>query len=96
MQSGYQTVNIISTIEHYMKYNSKTKMLEFMSDESVFAFHEQLTQIMRFVMNRIGEDGTSDVDAIRLTREFFEQYSALTDALSSLRAHLPRDDIKQY
>ena len=80
-----------------MKYNSKTKMLEFSSDESVFLFHNQLTEIMRFAMSNVGESTgnheTSEDEAVRLTREFFEQYSALSDALRCLRAHLPRGEI---
>ena len=77
-----------------MKYNSKTKMLEFSSDESVFKFHDQLTEIMRFAMSRAGGDETSEDEALALTREFFEHYSALSDALSSLRAHLPRGEVR--
>lgn len=77
-----------------MKYNSKTKMLEFSSDESVFKFHDQLTEIMRFAMSSVGEDGTSEIEAIGLTREFFERYSALSDTLSCLRAHMPRGEIR--
>jgi len=76
-----------------MKYNSKTKMLEFSSEETVFKFHDQLTEIMRFAMSRVGDDRTSNDEAIGLTREFFEQYSALSDALRCLRAHLPRGEI---
>jgi hypothetical protein len=77
-----------------MKYNSKTKMLEFSADESVFKFHDQLTEIMRFAMSRVGGDATSEGEAIGLTREFFEQYSALSDALRCLRAHMPRGEIR--
>ena len=77
-----------------MKYNSKTKMLEFSSDESVFKFHDQLTEIMRFAMSSVGHDGTSEDEAIGLTREFFEKYSALSDALRCLRAHIPRGEIR--
>jgi hypothetical protein len=77
-----------------MKYNSKIKTLEFSSDESVFQFHDQLTELMRFVMSRVGDDATSEDEALALTREFFERYSALSDALSSLRAHLPRGDVR--
>lgn len=75
-----------------MKYNSKTKMLEFASDEKVSEFHNQLTEIMRYTMSRFGEDKRNEFEAIRLTRDFFEQYSALSDTLSCLRAHLPRED----
>ena len=81
-----------------MKYNSKTKMLEFSSDESVFKFHDQLTEIMRFAMSSVGNNAgsheTSENEAIRLTREFFEQYSALSDALRCLRAHMPRGEVR--
>ena len=76
-----------------MKYNSKTKTLEFSSDESVFKFHDQLTELMRFAMSRVGGDETSEEEALGLTREFFERYSALSETLSSLRAHLPRGEI---
>jgi len=76
-----------------MKYNSKTRMLEFSSEESVFKFHDQLTEIMRFAMSNVGDDETSEDDAVGLTREFFEQYSALSDALRCLRAHMPRGEI---
>jgi hypothetical protein len=76
-----------------MKYNTKTRMLEFSSDENVFQFHDQLTEIMRFAMSHVGDDDTSEQQATGLTREFFAQYSALTEALSSLRAHLPRGEI---
>ena len=81
-----------------MKYNSKTRMLEFSSDETVFKFHNQLTEIMRFAMSSVGDSidnhGTSEDEAAGLTRKFFEQYSALSDALSCLRAHLPRGEIR--
>jgi len=77
-----------------MKYNSKTKMLEFSSDESVFKFHDQLTELMRFAMSRVGDGETSEAEALELTREYFERYSALSDALSSLRAHLPRGEVR--
>jgi len=75
-----------------MKYNSKTKMLEFSSDENVFTFHNQLTEILRFAMSQVGRDGASETEAIKVTREFFEQYSALSETLSCLRAHLPRGE----
>ena len=68
-------------------------MLEFSSDANVFKFHDQLTEIMRFAMSNIGDDGASEDEAIGLTREFFEQYSALSDALRCLRAHIPRGEI---
>ena len=76
-----------------MKYNSKTKTLEFSSDESVAKFHDQLTEIMRFAMSNVGDDETSEAEALEITREYFERYSALSDALSSLRAHLPRGEV---
>jgi len=82
-----------STTRHLMKYNSNTRMLEFSSDETVFKFHDQLTEIMRFAMSRVGDKESSRDEAIGLTREFFEQYSALSDALRCLRAHLPRGEI---
>jgi hypothetical protein len=77
-----------------MKYNSKTKMLEFSSDENVFKFHDQLTEIMRFAMSSVGHDDISEDEILGLTREFFERYSALSDALRCLRAHLPRGEIR--
>ena len=77
-----------------MIYNSKTKMLEFSSDENVFQFHDQLTEIMRSAMSSVGGEKTSDEEAISLTREFFDQYSALSDTLKCLRAHLPRGEIR--
>ena len=76
-----------------MKYNSKTKTLEFSSDESVFKFHDQLTELLRLAMSNVGSNETSEEEALALTREFFEQYSALSDALSCLRAHLPRGEV---
>lgn len=77
-----------------MKFNLKTRMLEFSSDESVFEFHDQLTEIMRSAMSTVGDDETSEDEAIGLTREFFEHYSALSDALRCLRARLPRGEIR--
>ena len=77
-----------------MKYNSKTKMLEFSSDENVFKFHDQLTELLRFAMSRVGDDETSEEEALGLTREFFEQYTALSDTLRCLRAHLPRGEVR--
>lgn len=76
-----------------MKYNTKTRMLEFSSDEGASKFHDQLTELMRFAMSNIGSDETSDAEALGLTREFFERYSALSETLSCLRAHLPRGQI---
>lgn len=77
-----------------MKYNSKTRMLEFTSDENVSKFHDQLTELMRSAMSGVGNEETSDDEALKLTLEFFERYSALSDVLSHLRAHLPRCEIK--
>jgi len=77
-----------------MKYNLKTKTLEFSSDESVFKFHDQLTELMRFAMSNVGGNEASEEEALALTREFFERYSALSDALSSMRAHLPRGEVR--
>lgn len=68
-------------------------MLEFSSDESVFEFHDQLTEIMRFAMSNVGDDEVNEVEVIGLTREFFEQYSSLSDTLRCLRAHIPRREI---
>lgn len=73
-----------------MKYNSKSKMLEFSSDAEVSKFHDQLTEIMRAAMSRVGSAETSEGEALKLTTEFFECYSVLTETLSRLRAHLPR------
>lgn len=75
-----------------MKYNSKTKMLEFSSDEDVYQFHNQLTEIMRFAMSTVGNDEITQDKAAELTREFFDRYSALSDALRHLRAHIPRGE----
>jgi len=75
-----------------MKYNIKTKMLEFSSDENVFKFHDQLTELMRSAMSSVGSDNISDEEAIALTRDFFERYSALSETLSRLRAHIPRGE----
>jgi len=77
-----------------MKYNPKTKMLEFSSDEGVSKFHDQLTQIMRFAMSNVGDENTGEQELANLTREFFERYSVLSEALSSLRAHMPRGEIR--
>ena len=68
-----------------MKFNSKTRMLEFSSEESVFKFHDQLTEIMRYAMSSVGDSvgnqETSEEEAVAITREFFERYSALSDSL---------------
>lgn len=76
-----------------MKYNPASKTLEFASDEAVTAFHDQLTELMRSAMGGVGDAQTGDAEAARLTQAFFEQYSALADALRRLRAHLPRREI---
>ena len=77
-----------------MKFNTQTKMLEFSNDENVSQFHDQLTEIMRLAMSQVGDDNTSEQEAAILTKDFFEQYSALSAALSSMRAHLPRGEIR--
>ncbi len=74
-----------------MKYNPANKMLEFASDAEVLKFHNQLTEVMRAIMSTIGDTETNEEEASKLTKEFFERYSALTDTLSRLRAHLPRN-----
>jgi hypothetical protein len=77
-----------------MKYNTKNKMLTFSSDEEVSGFHDQLTEALRKLMLNVGGDkATSKEEDIRLTQEFFEHYAALTEALSCLRAHLPRKPV---
>jgi len=74
-----------------MKYNSKNKMLAFSSDEEVSKFHDQLTEAMRKLMLNIGSnEATSEEEDMKLTKEFFERYSFLTETLNCLRAHLPR------
>ncbi|NCS66686.1 MAG: hypothetical protein AUJ86_09745 [Hydrogenophilaceae bacterium CG1_02_62_390] len=73
-----------------MKYDSASKTLEFSSDAEVVKFHNQLTEVMRAAMSAVGDIKTNEVEAAKLTMEFFERYSALTDTLSRLRAHLPR------
>ncbi len=75
-----------------MKYNVKGKMLTFSSDEEVARFHDQLTSAMRNLMLHVGNDGhTSHEDDVRLTREFFEQYSELAETLQQLRCHMARE-----
>lgn len=74
-----------------MKYNPANKILEFASDAEVLQFHNQLTEVMRAVMSTIGSTENNEEEASKLTKEFFERYSALTDTLSRLRAHLPRN-----
>ncbi len=74
-----------------MKYNTKNKMLAFASDEEVSGFHDQLTEALRALMLNVGNGKTtSKEEDLRLTQEFFDHYAALTEALSCLRAHLPR------
>lgn len=74
-----------------MKFNPKSKMLEFISNEEISAFHDQLTGLMRAAMSQIGNAETTEAEGSRLTMEFFEQYSVLTDTLNRLRAHIPRN-----
>ncbi len=75
-----------------MKYNSKNKMLVFSTDEEVSRFHNQLTDAMRMLMLKTGGDkATSQEEDLRLTKEFFDRYSALAESLSALRAHLARE-----
>jgi len=75
-----------------MKYNRKSRMMEFSSDEEVSKFHDQLTGIMRAAMLKVGSDGaTSREDDLKLTKEFFERYSILAETLNRLRAHLSRE-----
>jgi hypothetical protein len=75
-----------------MKYDRKNRMMEFSSDEEVAEFHNQLTGIMRAAMLKVGGDeATSRDEDMRLTKEFFERYSVLTEALNRLRAHLSRE-----
>jgi hypothetical protein len=68
-------------------------MLVFSSDEEVSKFHDQLTDAMRTLMlNTGGDKATSKEEDMKLlTQEFFERYSALTETLSRLRAHLARE-----
>lgn len=73
-----------------MKYNHKSKVLEFSSEDEVAIFHNELTDLMRAAMSGIGNAGTSDQDGAKLTTEFFARYAVLTDTLCRLRAHLPR------
>jgi len=75
-----------------MKYNSKNKIVAFSSDEEVSKFHDQLTDILREAMLKVGGDEAhGKEDDMKLTKEFFERYSVLAETLSSLRAHLPRE-----
>jgi len=73
-----------------MKYNAENKILEFSSDTEILEFHDQLTEVMRAAMSTVGDIETNEKVASKLTMEFFERYSTLTDTLSRLRAHLPR------
>jgi hypothetical protein len=75
---------------NFMKYNPKSKMLEFNSDAEISEFHDQLTGLMRVAMSGVGNAETSKDEGSKLTTEFFERYSVLTDTLNRLRAHLPR------
>lgn len=75
-----------------MKYDPTTKVLAFESDDDMSRFHDQLTGIMRDAMTQVGNEETGDEEASRLTMDFFQRYSALTDALICLREHLPRGD----
>jgi hypothetical protein len=75
-----------------MKYNSKNKIVAFSSDEEVSKFHDQLTDILREAMLKVGGDeADGKEDGMKLTKEFFERYSVLAETLNSLRAHLPRE-----
>jgi hypothetical protein len=74
-----------------MKYNSKNTMLAFSSDEEVSKFHDQLTDALRMVMLKAGnEKASSKEEDLKATQEFFDRYSVLADTLRHLRAHLPR------
>ena len=75
-----------------MKYNAKNQMMAFSSDEEVSRFHNQLTDAMRMLMLNVGSGETASKEQdLKLTKKFFERYSVLAEALSSLRAHLPRE-----
>lgn len=76
-----------------MKYIKKSKALEFESDAEVSLFHDQLTEIMRAAMMKVGSVEDSEEEALRLTEEFFKRYSVITDTLCRLRAHLPRGEV---
>jgi len=73
-----------------MKYKPESKMLEFNSEAEISEFHDQLTGLMRVAMSGIGNAETTEEEGSKLTMEFFERYSVLTDTLKRLRAHLPR------
>jgi len=66
-------------------------MLVFKSDAEISEFHDQLTGLMRAAMSGVGNAETSEDEGLKLTMEFFERYSVLTDTLNRLRAHLPRN-----
>jgi len=74
-----------------MKYNPENRMLVFKSEAEISEFHDQLTGLMRTAMSGVGNAETSEDEASKLTMEFFERYSVLTDTLNRLRAHLPRN-----
>lgn len=73
-----------------MKYNPEEKKVQFVDDMEVREFHDQLTELMRAAMSRVGDENTSDAQALKLTQDFFTRYAALTEMLSGLRAHLKR------
>jgi len=74
-----------------MKYNSKISTLAFSSDEEVFRFHDQLTDVMRMVMTNSGADkASSPEEDMKMTQDFFDRYATLAETLRSLRVHLPR------
>lgn len=74
-----------------MKYDSKNTMLAFSSGEEVSRFHDQLTDALRMVMLKAGDDeAASKEDDLKQTQAFFERYSILAETLRHLRAHLPR------
>ncbi|OGS94158.1 MAG: hypothetical protein A3K04_06605 [Gallionellales bacterium RBG_16_56_9] len=74
-----------------MKYVKKSKTLTFKSDEEVLKFHDQLTDALREMMSGIGNSETSEEEGLRLSKEFFERYSTLAEALSRLRTYLPQN-----
>ena len=66
-------------------------MLAFSSDEEVSKFHDQLTDALRMVMLKAGnEKASSQEEDLKATQEFFDRYSVLAETLRHLRAHLPR------
>ena len=77
-----------------MKYDSRTKVLAFSSDANVSTFHDQLTELMRFAMSKVGSVEIGEDEVMKLTLEFFDRYSVLSDVLRCLRAHLPRGDVR--